>query len=202
MARGARPVPDRASRHAPLESVAWPPGIREIPFLTQLSVRVDPADANLLRDLADHLGFPLDLTPNAISGNPDGRHALWLGPDEWLVVGPQGAEEELMDVLRQAGGGRLRALTDVSASRTTIELRGSRSRETLEAGCPIDLHPRSFGPRQCAQTVIARTFVILTQVSDEPRYRLLVRVSFATYLAAWLMDAMAGVELESTVQTS
>jgi len=38
--------------------------------------------------------------------------------------------------------------------------------------------------------LVARTGVILHQLTDEPRYRLLVRPSFSAYLAEWLRDAM------------
>ncbi len=80
---------------------------------------------------------------------------------------------------------------DVSANRTTLELRGPRARELLEFGCPIDLHPRVFGPGRCAQTLLARANVLIWHVADEPEdtWRLFVRPSFAAYVAAWLADA-------------
>ena len=87
------------------------------------------------------------------------------------------------------------AIVDVSANRTTLELRGPRSRELLEFGCPIDLHPRVFGPGRCAQTLLARANVLIWHVADEPEdtWRLFVRPSFAAYVAAWLADAADGL---------
>ena len=118
---------------------------------------------------------------------------LWLGPDEWLVVGPPDGETALEAQLHDALGdhvGRV-AIVDVSANRTTLELRGPRARELLEFGCPIDLHPRAFGPGRCAQTLLARANVLIWHVADEPEdtWRLFVRPSFAAYVAAWLADA-------------
>jgi sarcosine oxidase subunit gamma len=110
-----------------------------------------------------------------VAGSGD-RTALWLGPDEWLLVGP-GPEP-------QAG-----TVVDVSANRTTIELSGAKARDVLMKGCSLDLHPRAFGPSRCAQTALARTAIVLHQTTDEPAYRILVRCSFAEYLAEWLMDA-------------
>jgi sarcosine oxidase subunit gamma len=182
-----------APRQSPLEGMVWPVGFRELPFLAQIDLRLNIGDSKLARSLVSRLGFALPTTSNTITGDPDDRHALWLGPDEWLVVGRPGAEDEIVRILRQAAEGRYRAITDVSAGRTTIELFGPCARETLEAVCAIDLHPRSFGPSQCAQTIVARVSVILSQVSKEPRYRVLVRSSFARYMAAWLVDAAAGV---------
>ncbi len=144
--------------------------VREIPFLTMVNVRTA---ATAL------LGVPLP-GPNRVASA--GRRAiLWLGPDEYLVVGPDGD-----GVLGELAG---ESVVDVSANRTTIELAGPHARDILEKGMSIDLHPRAFGPGRCAQTLLARAQVILRQVDDEPTYHVLVRGSFAPYLAAWLADA-------------
>ncbi|MDT7677764.1 MAG: sarcosine oxidase, subunit gamma, partial [Pseudonocardiales bacterium] len=73
------------------------------------------------------------------------------------------------------------------------------AREVLEQGCPLDLHPRVFGPGRCVQTMLARAQVVIWRpasdatdgAEDSPgeTFRLLVRGSFAGYLAAWLTDA-------------
>ncbi|MEU5540696.1 sarcosine oxidase subunit gamma family protein, partial [Streptomyces sp. NPDC020362] len=79
---------------------------------------------------------------------------------------------------------------DVSAQRTTILVAGPRARDLLSHGCPLDLHPRAFGPGRCAQTTLARTQVVLV-ARDEARagFWVLVRSSFAGYLTDWLLDA-------------
>jgi len=59
--------------------------IRELPFLTQINLRVDSGDAAVMRRLSDSLGSVLPMTPNTVTLAGD-RRALWLGPDEWLVV--------------------------------------------------------------------------------------------------------------------
>jgi sarcosine oxidase subunit gamma len=78
---------------------------------------------------------------------------------------------------------------DLSASRAIIEIKGKEARRLLQKGCGIDLHPRAFGPGQCAQTVFAKLPVIIDQLSSMPVYRLLVRRSAARWLAEWLIDA-------------
>ncbi|CAM3611910.1 sarcosine oxidase subunit gamma family protein [Kibdelosporangium persicum] len=163
-------------RRSPL---AGYPGITEIPFLTMVNVRVRPTGDAAAR-ISERLGGPLPVVPNSVV-DAGSRHILMLGPDEWLVVGPDG-DTGLPDLLREPSA----SVVDVSANRTTIEV---RSRDLLEHGCTLDLHPRAFHAGRCAQTMIARTQVILWQTSDEPVYRLLVRGSFATYLADWLSDA-------------
>ena len=44
------------------------------------------------------------------------------------------------------------SVVDVSANRTTLELSGPPAREVLEKGCPLDLHPRAFGPGRAVST--------------------------------------------------
>jgi sarcosine oxidase subunit gamma len=58
----------------------------------------------------------------------------------------------------------------------------------LQKGCPLDLHPRAFGPGHAVATTLARVPLILWQV-DQDSYLLLPRSSFADYVARWLLDA-------------
>jgi sarcosine oxidase, subunit gamma len=173
-------------RRSPLDGVPMVEGLRELRFVPQFGVRVAPAQADAV---APVIGFDLPLEPNLVGGD-DQLAALWLGPDEWLVVGPAN-ETELSDALAPVGG----SVVDVSANRTTLELRGPRVRELLEFGCPIDLHPRVFGPGRCAQTLLARANVLIWHVADAPEdtWRMLVRPSFAAYVAMWLADAADGL---------
>ena len=146
------------------------PGVRELPFRTMVNVRTRATEL---------LGVPLP-GPNTVATAGE-RSILWLGPDEWLVVGPPDDP-----VAAELTGD---SVVDVSANRTTIELAGPHARDILEKGTSIDLHPRAFGPGRCAQTLLARAQVVLAQLTAEPTYHVLVRGSFASYLADWLVDA-------------
>ena len=182
-------------RRSPLDGVVLADGLRELPFLAQLDLRLD-ADDVAARDAVESVIGALPIEPNTVHGGADAA-VLWLGPDEWLVVGPPDGEAALASQLHDAlsdHAGRV-AIVDVSANRTTLELGGARVRELLEFGCPIDLHPRAFGPGHCAQTLVARANVLIWFVTDQPEpvYRLFVRPSFAAYVAAWLADAANGL---------
>jgi sarcosine oxidase subunit gamma len=177
-------------KRSPLEGFEFPAGLREVPFLAQINVRADPASVGATQRFTTALGFALPLEPNTVAGDAE-QLALWLGPDEWLVVGPPDTEAALETRCRTALGSDVGSVVDVSANRTTLELSGPAARAVLETGCAIDLHPRAFGPGRCAQTLVARINVILHQTTSEPRYRLLVRPSFAAYLASWLRDALS-----------
>jgi sarcosine oxidase subunit gamma len=179
---------DASARRSPLAGVRLPEGISERPFLAQLDLRLDPADEAACAAIESVIG-PLPVVPNTFSGGPDAS-VLWLGPDEWLVVGPPGGERELESQLREALRGleTTVAIVDVSANRTAIELARPDGREILERGCPIDLE-RGLRSGKCAQTLLARANVIVQQLDDAPTYRLFLRPSFADYVAAWLTDA-------------
>ncbi|MEU6803141.1 sarcosine oxidase subunit gamma [Streptomyces neyagawaensis] len=162
--------------------------LAELPFLTQVNVRLDAKGP-----AADAVGLALDLAlplePNTVVRAGE-LTALWLGPDEWLLVAPPGRERDLETRIREAAGDEPVSVTDVSAQRTTLLVAGSRARDVLAHGCPLDLHPRAFGPGRCAQTTLGRTQVVVV-ARDEPRagFWVLVRSSFAGHLADWLLDA-------------
>lgn len=164
--------------------------LREVAFLAQVNLRADVADVDAMARIAAALGSPLPTQPNTTA---DGARwsVLWLGPDEWLVVGPEGDELRIERALRAALAGAHGSVVDVSANRTTLELRGPMAREVLAKGCALDLHPRRFRAGDCAQTALARAQIVLRQVDDEPVYWILVRCSFAPYLVEWLIDAMS-----------
>jgi len=155
-------------------------GAAELPFLAQVSLRSDPA-------LAGRLPFPLPLEPNTFATVPS-KEALWLGPDEWLLVGPPGTERDVVAELDAALAGEPHSVVDVSANRVAIELPIGLARDLLETGCGLDLHPRAWREGMCAQTIFAKTQVLLQHRGEA--LRLFVRPSFAYYLVDRLLAAV------------
>ncbi len=148
----------------------------EVPFLTQIDVRCKPGDA-------ERLGFPL--VANTVAGDLT-RGVLWLGPEEWLVVGLPGTAAATVDEFERALDGAHHAVVDVSGNRTVLELRGVERYELLASGCSLDLDPRGgWVPGVCAQTIFARAQVILQEL--EGATRVFVRPSFAHYLVDRLL---------------
>ncbi|MFJ8050623.1 sarcosine oxidase subunit gamma [Streptomyces luteogriseus] len=159
--------------------------LTELPFLTMVNLRVDPASETAGR-IETALGAPLPRRCGDTTASAP-RTVLWLGPDEWLVLSPSEEAAALRDALGPDPG----SVVDVSANRTTLELSGPSARQVLEKGCPLDLHPRAFGPGRAVSTTVGPVAVLLWQVDDAPTYRLLPRSSFADFLARWLVDAMS-----------
>ena len=181
---------DQLPRTHPLE--AWLPAFADLsgavrisaePFVSMAVLRVDPATAGELRIR----GTALPTAPGTWASAGDGR-LIWLGPDEWLLTSPGTApevlEEELRTLLRPVGG----SAVDVSAQRIGLRLGGPAARQVLAKGCSIDLHPRVFGAGQSAQTNLGQAGVVLLALGED-EFAVLVRSSFAGYLATWLLDA-------------
>jgi sarcosine oxidase subunit gamma len=162
--------------------------LTEWPFLTMVNLRVDPA-----AEAADRVGKALGTPLPRQCGHTTaaGPHTVvWLGPDEWLVLS-QADAAAVTSELREALDGAPGSVVDVSANRTTLELSGPAARQVLEKGCPLDLHPRAFGPGRAVSTTVGPVATLLWQTDDVPTYRLFPRSSFADHLARWLIDAMS-----------
>ena len=160
--------------------------VEETPFLTHLSLRLDPAGpaaTAVEQVLGCSLPAPCTFTRS--------EHAdvLWLGPDEFLILAPTDARDELPLRLRAAIGDEFASVIDVSAQRTTLRLSGPLTQDILARGCSIDLDPQTSPAGTCVQTLLAQTGVILLVHAPPTSISLLVRPSFAPYLTAWLTDA-------------
>ena len=177
-------------RTHPLE--AWLPAFAALPdavritaepFVAMAGLRVDPAVAEGLAVS----GAALPTVPNTWVPTDDGR-LVRLGPDEWLLTStgtaPEVLEERLSGLLRPLGG----SAVDVSAQRIGLHISGPRARDVLAKGCSIDLHPQVFVPGRSAQTTLGQAGVVLIALGGD-EFALLVRASFAGYLATWLLDA-------------
>ena len=126
------------------------------------------------------LGFalPTDACRAASGGD---RHALWLGPDEWLILAQTGETETLFAALEGAMAHHPCALVDVSARQFALELNGTDAAETLNVGCPLDLDIAAFPISMCTRTVLAKAEIVLWR-TGEKTFHLEVWRSFATYV--------------------
>ena len=175
-ARAAEPHPDAGMK------------LSESAFRCQINLRGNASEPAFSAAASQTLGFDLPTTPNQVAAGA-GLTALWLGPDEWLIVGAPGRETALASDLRRALAGQHYAIVDVSEARTVLVVTGRSARDCLRKGTPLDLHARFFQTGHCAQTALTKANVILHQTADDPRYEIYVAISFADYLWNWLERA-------------
>ena len=160
----------------------------ERPFLTHVNLRLDPNNVKALASVQRALGLALPPTPNTTTAG-DGLLAVWLGPDEWLALAEHDQSNALVTDLKAALTGHAASATDLSAGQTVVRLSGPSALDVLARGCALDLDPSVFPPGACFQTLLARAQVLLIAVDDAPTVDIIVRRSFAPYVAAWLQDS-------------
>jgi sarcosine oxidase subunit gamma len=174
----------QAERHAILAGRTLPDEaqVKAIlaPFATRWLLRGGP---EVSAPVGAAFGAPPPLQPlrAAAAGM---RAALWLGPDEWLLIAEDDAaglsealEVSLFDVPH--------ALIDVSHRQCAIELSGPGAARLVNAGCPLDLDLAAFPVGMVARTLLLKAEIVLWRREAE-RFRVEVARSFAPYVAAML----------------
>lgn len=157
--------------------VAASPTLRQLPPASRLVLRGSP---QVMAAAANALGLRPSDTSCRASRNGD-RAALWLGPDERLLMGPADAGTEMVSLLQTALAGTAHSLVEVSHAQTAFEVSGERAAAALNTGCPLDLDPASFPVDMCTRTVFAKAQIVLWRTGPET-FRVEVARSFAPYV--------------------
>ncbi len=150
----------------------------------RISLRCGP---DLLRPLGAAFGVTLPTRPLTASTR-GARAALWLGPDEWLLLAEDAPAAGLILALEAARAGGAASVTDISDRQLGIELTGPAVPELLAEGCPLDLG--SFAIDACTRTLFGKVEIVLWR-RGVARWRLEVARSFAPHLRAHLAEAAA-----------
>lgn len=173
---------DHALRKAPLAGRhGGSAGARVTPAApaTRLSLR---AGADALGALSAAFGLTLPTRPKT-SASANGRHALWLGPDEWLLIDEN--EADLMALV--ASSGVLHSAVDVSHRNTAILVSGPHAAGAIASGCPLDLGNAIFPVGAAARTVLGKIEVVVFR-SGEEDYRVECWRSFSPYAFGLLSE--------------
>lgn len=125
------------------------------------------------------------------------RAALWLGPDEWLIVAPDDAGDLRAEALKAAAGHPV-SVVDVSHATRTIELAGSAAAWCLNAFCALDLDLAAFPVGMCTRTLLGKVPVVLWRVAGD-LFHLDVARSYVSYV--WDCLEQARLELADPVVT-
>ncbi|MCJ8521331.1 sarcosine oxidase subunit gamma [Pseudorhizobium tarimense] len=147
----------------------------------RVSLRARPEDVTAL---SSALELELPTKPKTSATN-NMRTALWLGPDEWLVIGDGEGESGLMAAC--AASGVLCSAVDVSHRNTAIWVEGAGAAAAINAGCPLDLSLKAFPVGACTRTIFGKVEIVLLRTGEES-FRVEVWRSFSDYAYALLAE--------------
>ena len=169
----------KATRTLPVRASAT--GWRMLDPLSCWSLRVDLAAATGLMNSAG-LPIAVDACRAATRGE---WNALWLGPDEQLLVGPDSAHAQLAPRLAAALNAVPHSLVDVSHRQAAIELSGPEATQLLAMACPLDLDSNQVPVGFCSRTVYAKAEIVLWR-QEAQRFQLQAWRSFMPYVTGLL----------------
>ena len=161
-----------------------PAGVRLLPPMTRLTLR------GLAPVMAAASG-PLGLQISGIacrSATSSKCAALWLGPDEQLILAAVAAGAAIGAQLRDALSVLPHSLVDMSHRQLALEVSGATAQTLLNVGCPLDLHLTMFPVGMCTRTVLGKADIVLWRTGPDS-FHVEVWRSFADYVARFLMEA-------------
>ena len=130
--------------------------------------------------MVDNLNFPEELKVNS----NDQTRILWMGPENWLVI----SSNNLLNELNEKFSTTEFAVTDISHSRSIIELQGSDVLEVIKKGSPFDIE--SLTKNNCTNTVYNGITITIDNFEDSKnQIRIISLRSFGESLYHSVTDA-------------
>ncbi len=173
-----------ARQGPPLTETLW---LRSLPSACRWVLRgAEPVRIAAAEALG--VALPVAACRAGVSGE---RAALWLGPDEWLLLAPQ-AQAGLAQRIERALAGLPHSLVDVSHRQVALLLEGPAAATLLASGCALDLDAAAFPVGMCTRTMLAKAEVLLWRTARDS-FRLEVWRSFAPYVTQFLGEAARGI---------
>lgn len=128
-------------------------------------------------DLAAVTGLPLPVRIGDVA-EQDGKLAIMLGPDEWLLIGVVGGD----------GAGQPVSIVEVGDRHVGLDVTGPGAAALLMSGCPLDLERMAVG--RGTRTIYETVEIIVIKRAAET-FRVEVWRSFAPWLWTALGQAQA-----------
>ena len=155
--------------------------VRALPPASRYILRGGP---QVMTAAGSALGLTISQAACRAATNGD-QAALWLGPDEQLLIGPEAADlaATLAPSLREIP----HSLVEVSHRQIALEVSGRDATVVLNAGCPLDLDLSAFPVGMCTRTVLAKAEIVLWR-TDETVFHVEVWRSFASYVSEFLAE--------------
>ena len=165
--------------------------IREISPIMKLNLRGKKRE--FFTTVGKNLNMILPTEANT-STTSDKLTAIWLSPDEWMIVSNELVNKdtnkyELYEILfNSISKTNLGAVIDVTDQFVQLELKGKNIYEIFSAGCPFNFNEFKEKKGSTTQTVLNHIDVILHH-KEENVVNIFVRRSFAEHLWSWIEDS-------------
>ncbi|WP_027165246.1 sarcosine oxidase subunit gamma [Mesorhizobium sp. WSM3224] len=158
------------------------PGVKVeiLPPAERISLRAPQAS---LAALSKALGVTLPVKPKT-SATKDGRTALWLGPDEWLIIDETG-KDPLADCAKVTA---LHSAVGISHRNVAISVTGPVAAATVNSGCPQDLSLEAFPVGAASRTILGKSEAVLLRTAADA-FRVECWRSFSDYVFTLLSEA-------------
>ncbi|HEY0183776.1 MAG TPA: sarcosine oxidase subunit alpha family protein [Rhodopila sp.] len=183
-----QPLPPGRDEPAPVARPSASVQLTALASTTRLSVRAGSAAATAI-GLA--LGVLLPTVPCRSIISRD-RAALWLGPDEWLIIAPETAAD-LAGRAIKAAGDHPASIVDVSHRSRTLEITGVRAAWCLNAFCALDLDLHAFPVGMCTRTLLGKADIVLWRIAPE-----VFHIDVARSLVPYVWTCLEEARLEFT----
>ena len=126
----------------------------------------------------------LSSKPLSIESNENTR-ILWNGPRNWLVIKTQ---KEVFFEINKKFEEKDFAITDISHSKSIIELEGNDAKEVLKKGCPFNFN--EFHKNNCLNSTYNGRSIIVDMINDNPdTFRIFALRSFGESLYHSITDS-------------
>jgi len=129
------------------------------------------------------LGIDLAMAMNR-AGSAGARHALRLGPDEWLVL-DAADDGGVAGTLTEGLAGCVYGLVDIGHRQVAVGLESGDAAAMLNALCPLDLSLGAFPVGMATRTVFGKADIVLWRTGAEA-FHIEIWRSFAPYVVALL----------------
>ena len=165
--------------------------VKEISPIMKLNLRGKKRE--FFTTVGKHLDMILPTEANTSSSSSK-LTAIWLSPDEWMVVSNEliekntnsyDLEESLYNSISKTNLG---AVIDVTDQFVMLELKGSKIYELFSSGSPYNFNDFREKKGSTTQTLLNNIDVII-QNKSENLVNLFVRRSFSEHLFSWINDS-------------
>ena len=118
----------------------------------------------------------------------DSRATLWLGPDEYLLLGAdEDSQTAAAEALERTLGEIPHALVNISHRQFALEVSGPHAALILSGACPLDLNLAEFPVGMCTRTALAKADIVLWRRGEDV-FHLEVWRSFGGYVTGCLRE--------------